>query len=175
MLRPRYLDCSECILNALVVGNGSVQEFACLFEVSGAYVDGVVDGVRRNAPIFITQLEATESVNGELTSLIESAPGRTIVCSYVPPYNTEADRHHAVGDRDMDLEGAHVGSLGLKLALRHHQPLAAFHGHSHNPIYEVGFGEATTPHSLNPGFQGIVRVTVDESGGFGFERLTDGE
>jgi Icc-related predicted phosphoesterase len=129
----------------------------------------------KNHRAFLAQLEETAATYESVSSLIEQAAGTTIVLSHVPPYNTEADRHHAVGNRQMELEGAHVGSIGLKLALRKYQPVAAFHGHSHNPVYEAGFDDQPVPHSLNPGFQGIVRVTVDQEGSFGYERLTDGE
>lgn len=125
---------------------------------------------------FLQQLEQTATVYTELSSLLEQSEYPTIVLSHVPPYNTEADRHHSIGQREMGLEGAHVGSIGLKLALRNHRPLAAFHGHSHNPVYNPGFGDETTPHSLNPGFQGIVRVSINgRTEMFSYQRLTDGQ
>jgi Icc-related predicted phosphoesterase len=75
----------------------------------------------------------------------------------------------------MDIKGFHVGSLGLKLALRVHQPLAAFRGHSHASVPETGFGESDSSLSLNPGYQGIVRVSFDEeTDGFGFRWLNKG-
>lgn len=125
-----------------------------------------------NRSEFLAQLDRTMCVYEEISSLLEDAEAPTIVLSHVPPYNTEADRHHSIGERKQDIEGLHVGSVGLKLALRVYEPLAAFHGHSHNPEYEVGLGESARPHSLNLGFQGIVRASLNSSGGsFGYERL----
>ncbi len=87
----------------------------------------------------------------------------------MPPYNLEADRHHSVGQRERDLESLHVGYIGLKLALRTHEPLAVLHGHSHNPQYELVAGSV---HSLNLGLRGIANVSIaDEKGGFAFNRL----
>lgn len=123
---------------------------------------------------FLDQLFQTVTAFKSISSLIENAEGKRIVLSHVPPYNTKADRHYSIGDREMDVEGFHVGSLGLKLALRVHQPLAAFHGHSHASMAETGFGDSDSSLSLNPGYQGIVRVSFDEeTGGFGFRWLND--
>jgi Icc-related predicted phosphoesterase len=135
-----------------------------------------LDIAESNQREFLQQLDQTTEVYSELSSLLEQTEYPTVVLSHVPPYNTEADRHYSIGQREMGLEGAHVGSIGLKLALRDYRPLAAFHGHSHNPVYNPGFGDETTPHSLNPGFQGIVRVSINgRTGMFSYQRLTDGQ
>jgi Icc-related predicted phosphoesterase len=134
-----------------------------------------LDITDENQREFLDQLSQTVEVFETVSSLIESAEGKPIVVSHVPPYNTKADRHHSIGEREMDIEGFHVGSLELKLALRVHQPLAAFHGHSHAPVPETGFGESDSSLSLNPGYQGIVRVSFDEeTGGFSFRWLNEG-
>ncbi|MEF8914584.1 MAG: hypothetical protein V5A17_08145, partial [Natronomonas sp.] len=63
------------------------------------------------------------------------------------------------------------GSIGLKLALRKHRPIAALSGHSHNGEYQPGLdGTAGRPHMLNVGFRGIVDVEVDGAAdAFGFD------
>lgn len=125
-----------------------------------------------NAGRFSRQLQRAIETYEDISTLISDNNRPTIVCSHVPPYNTEADRHHSIGEREENLDGLHVGSIGLKLALRIHEPFAAFHGHSHNPNYEVGFDDGVRPHSLNLGFQGIIRVSLNGSrGSFGFNRL----
>jgi len=125
-----------------------------------------------NRPAFQEQVDETAAVFDHLSELIKTAAGETVVLSHVPPYNTESDRHHSIGDRDNDIEGLHVGSSGLKLALRAHGPVAALHGHSHNPTYECLDGSQVV-HSLNLGFQGIATVTIETNpAGFSFNRLT---
>jgi len=127
-----------------------------------------------NREEFATQLDNTVETYEEISELLTDANEAPIVLSHVPPYNTEADRHHSIGQREMELESAHVGSLALKLALREHSPPVALHGHSHNPAYEPLFDTEAGVHSLNPGFQGIVRISLEAKTGFSFRRLTDG-
>ena len=112
---------------------------------------------------FRTQLQTVQEVFETVSSLFESATTPIIVVSHVPPYNTRLDRHHSLGEREVDLEGLHVGSLGLKLALRHHQPIAALSGHSHTDAYHPGIGDANRPHMLNLDFRGVSTITLDGS------------
>lgn len=127
-------------------------------------------GVTTNRSQFATQLERLVETYETITGLLDRAGRPTVVCTHIPPYNTELDRHHSIGERELDLDGLHVGSIGLKLALREGRPIAALNGHSHNGGYEPGIGDDARPHMLNLDFQGIASLTVDgPSGGFGFE------
>jgi Icc-related predicted phosphoesterase len=129
-------------------------------------------GVRRGErTAFREQLDRTLSTFETLDGLLSEASGFPVVCTHIPPYNTPLDRHHSVGRREADLEGLHVGSIGLKLALRKHRPIAALSGHSHNGEYQSGVdGTAGRPHMLNVGFRGIVDVEFDgDAGAFGFD------
>lgn len=122
-----------------------------------------------NRARFLNQADGTKATFERLSVLIERAPDPTVVLSHVPPYNLEADRHHSIGERTDDIESLHVGSIGLKLALRAHDAFAVLHGHSHNPQYEL---VDESVHSLNLGFRGIATVTVTgEESGFTFNRL----
>lgn len=129
---------------------------------------GIARGER---PEFGQQLDRTLSTFETLDGLLSEASGEAIVCTHIPPYNTPLDRHHSVGRREADLEGLHVGSVSLKLALRKHRPIAALNGHSHNGEYRAGIdGTAGRPHMLNVGFRGIIDVDVDGSAdAFGFD------
>lgn len=130
---------------------------------------GVREGERR---AFREQLSHAESRFDRLDSLLAAAPAPTVFLSHVPPYNTPLDRHHSIGERELDLDGLHVGSLSLKLALRLHSPVVALSGHSHNGAYQAGIdGKGGVPHLLNLDFRGIVRIRVGSDGAFGFEFL----
>lgn len=115
---------------------------------------------------FETQLKRVLNIYDTLNELLARTTIPTIVLTHIPPYNTELDRHHSIGEREVDLEGLHTGSIGLKLALREHRPIAALSGHSHNGAYEPGDdGEKTDasgrPHMLNLDFRGIATVNID--------------
>lgn len=110
---------------------------------------------------FITQLDAVCERFDHVSSLLGEATGPVVFLSHVPPYNTRLDRHHSIGQREADLEGLHVGSLGLKLALRAHRPIAALSGHSHNGEYQVGIGDGDRPHLLNLDYRRPVQISVD--------------
>lgn len=110
---------------------------------------------------FNTQLQDTIEEYERIRSLLSAADGQTVFLSHVPPYNTPLDRHHSIGQREADLEGLHVGSLGQKLALRELRPIAALSGHSHNGKYQHGIGDKERPHLLNFDFQRPVRIRVD--------------
>lgn len=119
---------------------------------------------------FRAQLRTAVEQFDLLDGLLTEATPPVVVISHVPPYNTHLDRHHSIGEREFDLEGLHVGSLSLKLALRKHRPIAALSGHSHNGEYHVGIGDGCTrPHLLNLDFRGVVEVEVDGKAGiFGY-------
>lgn len=122
---------------------------------------------------FLEKLDRARTVYETLSDLLHRAPSPSIVLTHVPPYNTSVDRHHSIGTREADLDMLHCGSLGLKLALRVHQPLVALSGHSHSGEYEPGDGPGGRPHVFNLGYQGVASVTVDgTTGGFGFERFS---
>lgn len=121
----------------------------------------------------LEKLDRTRTVYETLSDLLHRAPSPSIVLTHVPPYNTGVDRHHSVGTGETAPDMLHCGSLGLKLALRVHEPLVALNGHSHGGEYEPGDGPGGRPHVFNLGYQGVATVTVDgTAGGFGFERFS---
>lgn len=144
------------------------------YVTDGGDPDALVDelGIRGSErPEFREQLDRLLSTFETLDGLLSAASGEAVVCTHIPPYNTPLDRHHSIGRREADLEGLHVGSVGLKLALRKHRPIAALNGHSHNGEYQAGVdGSPARPHMLNVGFRGILGVEVDgPADAFGFE------
>jgi Icc-related predicted phosphoesterase len=154
-------DASQRLEDALFESVSKSLDRSQLIEELGVQEDGWAE--------FAEQHERTLEVYSIVDDLLEQAADPTIVLTHIPPYNTELDRHHSVGEREIDLEGLHVGSIGLKLALRKHNPLAALSGHSHNGKYEPGIGSAGRPHMLNLDFRGIATVNVDaENGSFGY-------
>lgn len=129
-------------------------------------------GVRRDErPALAEQLRELDRTYDRLDALFEAATPPTVVLSHVPPYGTELDRHHSLGEREADLDGLHVGSLALKLALRVHRPAVALSGHSHNPVYETLRADGDIVHLLNLGYQGVATVDYDE--GFSYTRHGD--
>lgn len=148
----------------VVTGAATPTDVLERFDVPAGERSGVLDGIDRARSIY-------ETVSAPLTDA--SVSGETIVLSHVPPYNTAIDRHHAMGCED-DRNGLHVGSLGLKLALRRNRPLSALSGHSHHHDYQPGIGNSERPHVLGLGFRGIHSISVDETGGFGYEAHRQG-
>jgi len=122
-------------------------------------------------PTLSEGLDELERTYDRLDALFEAAASPTVALTHVPPYGTELDRHHSLGEREADLDGLHVGSVALKLALRVHRPAVALSGHSHNPAYETLTAEGSTVHLLNLGFRGVVTVNYDE--GFSYTRHGD--
>lgn len=121
-------------------------------------------------PTLWDQLDAFDESYNRLASLFERATPPTVVLSHVPPYGTELDRHHSLGEREADLDELHVGSVALKIAFRVHRPAVAISGHSHNPVYEtLSSGDGVT-HLLNLGFQGVATLDYAPDDGFGYER-----
>ncbi|WP_276299479.1 metallophosphoesterase family protein [Halorussus lipolyticus] len=123
---------------------------------------------RDERPTLAEQLAELRETYDRLDALFEEASSPTVVLSHVPPYGTELDRHHSLGEREADLDDLHVGSLALKLALRVHRPAVGLSGHSHNPVYETLQEEGETVHLLNLGYQGVATVDYDE--GFSYAR-----
>lgn len=132
------------------------------FDIPMGERRGILDGIERAQETYET-----------VSTPIAGASEATVVLSHVPPYNTAIDRHHAMG-RDDDLNGFHVGSLGLKLALRKQRPHAALSGHSHHHDYQPRIGGDERPHVLGLGFRGVHSVSVSETGGFGYETHRQG-
>jgi Icc-related predicted phosphoesterase len=122
---------------------------------------------------FHEQLDEFDSTYDEIRTLLEDAGESTILLSHVPPYGTELDRHHSIGERELDLDELHVGSIALKLALRIHRPAVALSGHSHRAEYESLTSDGPTVSMLNLGFQGVVTMEYDPNDRtFGYERHT---
>lgn len=143
----------------VVAGEATPKSVLDRFDVPAGERRGVLDGIERARSSYET---VSNSIAGA------SASGEAIVLSHVPPYNTSIDRHHAMARED-DRNGLHVGSLGLKLALRRYHPLATLSGHSHHHDYQPGIGDAGQPHVLGLGFQGVHSISVGGTGGFGYE------
>lgn len=152
--------------------NAKRLEDALYEYVTGdATEEGVAEALdvrRGERPKLSDGLDELDRAYDRLDALFETATFPTVVLTHVPPYGTELDRHHSVGEREADLDGLHVGSIALKLALRVHRPAVALSGHSHNPVYETLSDGGTTVHLLNLGFRGV--VTVDYDGGFSYVR-----
>lgn len=130
--------------------------------------------VRQNErQAFFDGLAEVERRLERLGALFEQSHEPDIFLSHVPPYNTALDRHRSVGEREVDLEGLHVGSLAVKITARKHEPFAVLSGHSHNREYEIGTADsAEQPHFLGLGFRGVSRITVDPAtGAFAYEFL----
>ncbi|QLC35556.1 metallophosphoesterase (plasmid) [Halarchaeum sp. CBA1220] len=122
---------------------------------------------RANRPTFAQQWNHLRTAYQRLSTLFGAPTDPTLVVTHVPPYNTALDEHHSIGTRERDLDGYHVGSIALTLALREHTPFAALSGHSHRERYEV---EPT--HLLGLGFQVIASVDLDlQRGAFGYRYL----
>lgn len=131
----------------------------------GRFADAV--GVARpELAAFREGVDRLEALFDRLDALLASAPEPTVVLTHVPPYNTPLDRHHSIGAREHDLDGLHVGAIGLKLALRKHRPVAALCGHSHNGAYQPGLtGDGGPPHTLNLDYRTVLTVEIDGNEG----------
>lgn len=108
----------------------------------------------------------------QLTELLTTPDRPTIMVSHIPPFNTKIDRHHSThGTSDEDL---HIGSLSLKIAMRHHPPIVAISGHSHTQAYDsFGTESERLVHLVGVGFRGVGLIDVDgHSGSFGIDFLT---
>ena len=132
-----------------------------------------LDVRRSERGTFLDALAEVERRFDRVDALFEGPEDPDVFLSHVPPYNTALDRHHSIGERDRDLEELHVGSLGLKVALRKHAPPVALSGHSHNREYEVGsVDNPKMPHFLSLDFRGVARLTVESTfGTFAYEFL----
>lgn len=109
-----------------------------------------------------------------VSTSIADVPEATVVLSHVPPYNTAVDHHHHTIGRDDDLSCHHVGSVGLKLALRKQRPHAALSGHSHHHDYQLRIKDDERPHMLGLGILGVHSVSVSKTEGFGDETHRQG-
>lgn len=129
-------------------------------------------GISDSRPLFYEQLDEAIENYETISDLLSRTDYPTILCTHIPPYNTEIDRHHSIGEREVDLEGLHTGSLGLKLAMRKHRPFLALNGHSHEGAYQPGIGQDVNIHLLNLGLKGIASIQVNaESEMFSYEFL----
>lgn len=132
---------------------------------AGAFAEAV-GVVRSERSAFREGVERLEALFDRLDALLAAAPEPTVVLTHVPPYNTSLDRHHSIGAREHDLDGLHVGAIGLKLALRKHRPVASLSGHSHNGAYQPGLsGDGGPPHMLNLDFRTVLGIEVDGNEG----------
>jgi len=138
-------------------------------ESSGEELVEGLDIRESDQGVFYEALERLEGVYEDVSALLADQSDVVFV-SHLPPFNCSFDRHSSVGEREIDREELHVGSLPLKLALRTGDVSVAVSGHSHNQGYDTVDGST---HLLNYGFQGIGSFSVDsEADGFGFEYIS---
>jgi len=153
-------------------------EAACYDVICGSdSLSEAVDSLgisRDEEPTFREEMAVIEDAYEQLAELLEGQED-VLLATHVPPYNVSFDRHHAVGDRQQELEYAHVGSIAIKLAIRTHDVFGALSGHSHAYGYDVeSHDETHSPvHYLNLGFRGIATLRVaPEIDEFVFERAS---
>jgi len=145
----------------VICGSGSIAEAVDALGIA-----------RAEEATFRDEMAGIADAYEQLTELLEGQE-HALLATHVPPYNVSFDRHHAVGDRQQELEFAHVGSIAIKLAIRTHDVFGALSGHSHCYGYDVeSHDETHSPiHYLNLGFRGIATLRVSpETDEFVFKR-----
>ncbi|HLJ98478.1 MAG TPA: hypothetical protein VKU39_01075 [Streptosporangiaceae bacterium] len=99
--------------------------------------------------------EAPEDVlRGKIDSIVSGIPdmGRAIFNFHAPPYNTGLDEAPALDDNMRPIHGGAVmkpvGSVAVREAIQHYQPILSVHGHIHESRGVTKLGRTM---AVNPG------------------------
>jgi hypothetical protein len=151
----------EAEIKTLVTGDRTIRDLIDQFDIGHDNQQQFADSCQK----FQTRYE-------QLTELLTAHDGPTIIVTHIPPFNTELDRHHSIhGTTDEEL---HIGSLSLKIAIRHHPPALSLSGHSHQQAYDLLTTDSGHQiHLVGLGFRGVGLVEINcQSGSFGIDFLT---